>query len=85
MLALIHARHGHPGIASTVALVRDRFHWPHLHRDVREYVLACGCRRRKHARSQRIAMLSARFLEPWEVLEIDIQNLSRKAASGNKL
>ena len=47
LTSLIHAIHAHPGVASTLALVRERFHWPTMTRDVREYVLSCGCRRRK--------------------------------------
>ena len=84
LLALVHVQHGHPGVAATTELLRHRFHWPHLHRDAREYVLSCGCRHRKRTRSQQIAMLPARFLEPWEVLEIDIQNMRHASAGANK-
>ena len=73
LLALIHCQHGHPGVARALALLRDRFHCLDMCRDAREYDLSCGCRRRKRSRSQQLAVLPARFLEPWEVLEVDLQ------------
>ena len=55
----------------------ERFHysvsyWPGRCRGAREYVLSSGCRRRKRTRSQRMAMLPGRYLEPWEVPEVDL-------------
>ena len=52
-------------------------------RDVREYVLSCGCRRRKRSSSQQVALLPARAVEPWEVLEIDQLGIGRTSLSGN--
>jgi len=71
LLALIHAIHGHPGIAATLILLQDRFFWLSMTRDVREYILSCKCRRRKRAHSQKVAMLPGRAIEPWEVLKVD--------------
>ena len=53
-------------------------------RDAREYVLSCGCRRRKRSRSQHLAMLPARFLEPSEVLEVDLQKVPNTSEAGNE-
>ena len=53
-------------------------------RDAREYLLSCGCRRRKRSRSQQLAMLPARFLEPWEVLEVDLQKFPNTSEAGNE-
>ena len=47
-------------------------------------MLSCGCRRKKRSRSQRIAMLPARFLEPWEVLEVDLQRFPNTSEAGNE-
>ena len=52
LLVLIHYLHGHSGVASTLALTRERLFWPTMVRDVREYVLSCGCRRRKRSNNQ---------------------------------
>ena len=47
-------------------------------------MLSCGWRRLKRSTSQRVAMLPARFLKPWEVLEMDIQDMGAKSEAGNK-
>ena len=84
LLALIHHLHGHPGVASTLALARERFYWPTVVRDVREYVLSCGYRRRKRSSSQQLALLPARVIEPWEVLEIDLLRIGTTSLAGNE-
>ena len=52
-------------------------------RYTRDYVLPCGCRRSKWSRSQRIAMLPTRFMEPWEVLEVDVQRFPNTSEAGD--
>ena len=47
LLALVHCQHGQPRVTRTLSLLRDRFYWPGVCRDTRDYVLSCGCRRRK--------------------------------------
>lgn len=65
-------------------LVQGKYHWPTLKRDVKAYVLSCTCRRRKRQWSKQIAMLPARLLQPWEVLEIDIQDMKVTSKEGNR-
>ena len=84
LLALIHCQHGHPGVVRTLALLRDRFHCPGMCRDAREYVLLCGCGRRKRSRRQQLAMLPSRFLEPLEVLEVDLQKFPNTSEARNE-
>ena len=84
LTSLIHTLHAHPGVAATLALLRERFHWPSMARDVREYVLSCGCRRRRRAASQKIAMLRGRALEPWDILEMDLLSLGVKSLDKNE-
>ena len=84
LLALIHYLHGHPGVASTLALTRERFFWPTMVRDVREYVLSCGCRRRKRSNNQQLALLPARAIEPWEILEVDLLRIGTTSLAGNE-
>ena len=84
VLALVHTLHGHEGVGATLALVRDHFHWPTVTRDTRQYVLSCGCRRRKRPNSRRIAVLPGRPLEPWDELQIDILIIDTPSLSGNK-
>lgn len=84
VLALVHSTFGHPGVARTTLLVQGKYTWSTLIKDVREYVFSCGCRRRKRANSQRVAMMPAKFLRPWEVLEMDIQDLKQESQDGNR-
>ena len=83
--ALAHSTYRHPGTARTTALISRRYCWPTLIKDVRDYVLSFGCRRRKRSTSQRVAMLPSRFLQPGEVLEVDIQDMGVKSDAGNKV
>ena len=84
LLALIHCQHGHLGVARRLALSRDRFNWPGMCRDAREYVLSCGCRRRKRSGSEKLAMLRARFMELWEVREVDLQKFPKTSEADNE-
>ena len=84
-MALAHSTYGHPGTVRTTALISHRYCWPTLIKDVRDYVLSGGCRRRKRSASQRVAMLPSRFLRPGEVLEVDIQDMGVKSDAGNKV
>ena len=61
-----------------------KYHWTPLKSDVRDYVISCGCRRLRKSTSQRVAMLPARFLEPWEVLEMDTHGMGARSEAGNK-
>ena len=46
-LGLVNCQSRHPRVGRTFSLLRDRFHWPGMCRDSREYILSSGCRRRK--------------------------------------
>ena len=80
LLALIHYLHGHSGVASTLALTRERCFWPTMVRDV----LSCGCRRRKRSNDQQLALLPARAVEPWEVLTVDLLRTGTTSLAGNE-
>ena len=84
VLALVHTPHGHAGVEASLVLVRDHFHWPTVIRDTRQYVLSCGCRRRKRPNSRRIALLPGRPLEPWDELQMDILKIDTPSLFGNK-
>ena len=84
LLALVHTLHGHAGVGATLALVRNHFHWPTIARDTRLYVASCGCNRRKRFRSQEIATMPGRTVEPWETLEVDILSMGTTSRTGNK-
>ena len=83
MLALVHGTYGHPGAARTLLLIMDKYWWPTIAQDTRDYVLSCRCRWRKRAWSQRMAMMPARLLWPWEVLKMDLQDMKHVFSAGN--
>ena len=80
ILALVHTTYGHPGVARTTELTQRKYHWTSLKGDIRNYVLSWL----KRSTSQRVAMLPARFLKTWEVLEIDIHDMGARSVAGNK-
>ena len=84
ILALVHTTFGHRGVARTTDLMQRKYHWTSLKSDFRDYVLSWGCRGLKRSTSQRVAMLPARFLKPWEVLEMDIHDMAARSETGNR-
>ena len=64
--------------------MQRKYHWTSLKGDVRDYVLPCGCRGLKRSTSQRVAMLPARFLQPWGILEVDTHDMGARSEAGNK-
>ena len=83
ILALFHTTYGHRGVARTTQLVQRNLHWTSLKNDARDYVLACGCRRIRSSARQRVAMLPARFLKFWDVLEMDIHDRGATSEAGD--
>ena len=63
--------------------MQKKYRWALLKSDVEDYVLSYRCRRIKKSTSQRIAMLPALFLKPWEVLEMDIHGMGARSEAGN--
>ena len=85
VLSLGHSTFGHPGVArTTLLLVRDKYGWPSLRKDVGQYVLSCGRRRKKRTYSRKVRMMPARFLHPWRVLKLDLQDFHQVSAAGNR-
>lgn len=76
---LIHWLHtakfaAHPGISCTTALINHRFWWPSLHKDVKEYVLACStCARNKPSHQPPAVLLQPLPIpkRPWSHISID--------------
>lgn len=51
----------------------------------RDYVLSCGCTRRKRAQSHGVDRVPARFKFPWEVLEMDLLDVKHESKDDKKL
>lgn len=84
VLSLLHSMYGYPEAARTTLLIKEKFSWAILRRDVREYLLSLGCRRRKMANGRKVWVLPTRCLKPWEMLQRDIQDLHKVSAAGNR-
>lgn len=84
VLALIHSTYDHPGVGRTLMLVRGKYQWTTVAQDVKDYVFSCGCKRRKRAGSQWVAMMTAWLLWLWEVLEMDLQDMKHVSSVGNR-
>lgn len=52
-------------------------------RDIREYVLLCGCKRGKRTTSQKIVILSGKVIQPQDVLEMALMTLLEKSLTNN--
>uniref|UniRef100_A0A096M517 Gypsy retrotransposon integrase-like protein 1 n=1 Tax=Poecilia formosa TaxID=48698 RepID=A0A096M517_POEFO len=64
----------HPGISRTIALASRRFWWPSLHKDIKEYVLACPiCARNKPSHQRPAGLLQPLAIprRPWSHISID--------------
>uniref|UniRef100_A0A3B3TSS6 Gypsy retrotransposon integrase-like protein 1 n=1 Tax=Poecilia latipinna TaxID=48699 RepID=A0A3B3TSS6_9TELE len=64
----------HPGVSRTVALISRRFWWPSLHKDIKEFVLACPvCARNKASHQPPSGLLHPLPIpkRPWSHIAID--------------
>lgn len=77
---------GHQGIKRTISLIKDRYFWPTLNKDVEEYVGKCiSCNQRKSGK--RIKAPMAKFqpvLEPFELVSLDIVGPLPVSRDGNR-
>ena len=77
---------GHLGFARTWPLLRQRFHWPGITRDLRRWMAAClCCRRRKDSRNVRHGLSSpmARTPAPFHTVHFDLVGPFEETLSGN--
>lgn len=82
--ALTHGTYGHLGVARITILIETKYHWTPLAKDPRSYVLSCKCRQRKRVWSRQLDTIPARLLQPWEELEMDIQEIKGVSDKGNR-
>lgn len=46
-LKKLHNQMGHQGTDRTISLIRDRFFWPYMQREIEQYVMSCNCLKQK--------------------------------------
>lgn len=73
----LHEEMGHLGVERTLSLIRDRFYWPHMQRDVDHHVTkVCSCLKRKHPnKPTRAPLVNIVTTYPFEMVSIDYLHL----------
>lgn len=75
----LHKEMGHLGIERTLSLIRDRFYWPRMQKDVAHFVTCiCECVKRKEPNKVTGAPLTTiKTTYPFELVSIDFLHLER--------
>ncbi|KAI5086334.1 hypothetical protein C0J45_24035, partial [Silurus meridionalis] len=75
----LHNNMGHQGVERTTSLVRDRFFWPHMQREIEHYVTQnCTClKQKKPCRETRAPLTPIVTTQPFELVSIDFLHLDK--------
>ncbi|KAL6471946.1 hypothetical protein MHYP_G00205960 [Metynnis hypsauchen] len=79
VLQMLHNEMGHQGVDRTSSLVRERFFWPHMQKDIDHHVLkSCTClKQKKPSRETRAPLTSIVTTQPFELVSIDFLHLDK--------
>jgi transposase InsO family protein len=79
VLRQLHDDMGHQGVDRTTSLVRDRFFWPHMQREVETYLSrCCAClKQKKPCRETRAPLIPIVTTQPFELVSIDFMHLDK--------
>lgn len=78
VLEALHDDMGHPGKDRTLSLIRDRFYWPGMHKDIETWIEECGrCTRRKTPTNQRAPLVNITTTSPLELVCMDFLTLEQ--------
>ena len=76
VLQALHDDMGHPGKDRTLSLLKERFYWPGMTKDVEEWIASCGrCIRRKSLPNQRAPLVSIETTQPLQLVCTDFLTL----------
>lgn len=76
ILGSLHNDMGHTGKDRSMSLVRDRFYWPGMDKDVKNWIQQCGrCIRRKTSTNQRALLVSITTQFPLQLVCMDYLKL----------
>lgn len=74
----LHNQMGHQGIDRTVLLIRDRFFWPYMQREIEQYVMSCTClKQKKPSRETRAPLTNIATNQPFELVSVDFLHLDK--------
>ena len=84
VMTLAHERSGHLGARKVKALVRQRFVWPEMAKDIVKHCQSCEvCQRCRKTKSRRVPLIEREVLsEPFEVLAMDLVGPFPKGKGG---
>ena len=84
VMTLAHERGGHLGARKVKALVKQRFVWPEMAKDIVKHCQSCEvCQRCKKTKSRRVPLIEREVLsEPFEVLAMDLVGPFPKGKGG---
>ena len=78
VLHYLHDCFGHQGRDRTTSLVKERFFWPGMTKDIEQWIANCGrCIRRKSPTNTRAPLVNISTTEPLELVCIDYMKLER--------
>ena len=79
VLRELHDEMGHQGIDRTTSLIRERFFWPYMQKEIEHYVLrTCTCLKQKTpCKQQRAPLTSIVTTQPFELVSIDFLHLDK--------
>ena len=77
----LHEEMGHLGTDRVVHLARERFFWPHMQRDIENYVTrVCHCIKQKRPATQpRAEMQNIQTAAPFELISLDFVHLEKSS------
>ena len=76
---------GHLGVRKIVAKIKQRYFWPGIRTDVKQWILACdGCASRSIGKKEKMQMQKYRVGRPMERVAMDIMGPLPRTTQGNR-
>ena len=79
VLRQLHNEIGHQGVERTTSLIRDRFYWPDMQREIEHYVTqSCTClKQKKPCRESRAPLVPIVTTQTFKLVSIDFLHLDK--------